>query len=59
MFLLCLSEYICTHLEFNPMAEKQKDPTICMTTVPEIKETQNSNKLSAWEYFHFPAANCV
>jgi len=31
------------------MAEKRQDPTISMTIVQEIKETQNSHKLSAME----------
>jgi len=26
----CMSEYICTYLEFNPMAEKRQGPTISM-----------------------------
>jgi len=31
------------------MAEKRQHPTISMTIVQEIKETQNSHKLSAME----------
>ena len=47
---MSMSEYICiAYLEFNPMAEKRQDPTVSMTIVQEIKETQNSHKLPAME----------
>jgi len=39
------------------MAEKWQDPTICMTTVQEIKETQNSPKLSAMELKALPISS--
>ena len=42
-----MSEYICTHLELDPMAE---DPTICVTTVQEIKETQNRLRYQRYQH---------
>ena len=59
---MSVSEYICTHLEFDPMAELAYTGKIrqfaWLTTVQEIKQTQNSHKLSAMELkvFHLSSS---